>query len=171
MTEKLKNRKAKQSSIPMGAELPLKPLALMNVKQIDNELAKMIGHFWAYIWKPKNPAIDPKTRFLLSLANAVGAGRYRQATRELLKAYAVGVSRAELDEVFALFVWNQGVGTFASEIGPSPLFGAYTLIKKLEQKGLRREEVTKKLVEKFGEKNPDVGVITKAKNYVLATNK
>ena len=96
---------------------------------------------------------------------------YRQATRELLKAYAVGVSRAELDEVFALFVWNQGVGTFASEIGPSPLFGAYTLIKKLEQKGLRREEVTKKLVEKFGEKNPDVGVITKAKNYVLATNK
>ena len=35
MTEKLKNRKAEQSSIPMGAELPLKPLALMNVKQID----------------------------------------------------------------------------------------------------------------------------------------
>ena len=86
MTEKLKNRKAKQSSIPMGAELPLKPLALMNVKQIDNELAKMIGHFWAYIWKPKNPAIDPKTRFLLSLANAVGAGRLQTGNQGVIKS-------------------------------------------------------------------------------------
>jgi len=33
------------------------------------------------------------------------------------------------------------------------------LIKELEQKGLRREEIVKNLVEKFGGKNPDVGVI------------
>jgi hypothetical protein len=56
--------------------------------------------------------------------------------RQLLKAYSVGVTRAELDELFARFVWNQSVGTFASEIGPSVLFAAYKLIKRLEKKGL-----------------------------------
>ncbi len=33
---------------------------------------------------------------LLSLANAVGAGRMRQATRELIKAYACRVESAAL---------------------------------------------------------------------------
>jgi hypothetical protein len=40
------------------------------------------------------------------------------------------------NELFARFVWNQSVGTFASEIGPSVLFAAYKLIKRLEKKRL-----------------------------------
>jgi hypothetical protein len=99
----------------------------------------------------------------LSLANGVGAGRFRQATRELVKAYALGVSTAELDELFSLFVWNGGVGNFASEIGPSPLFGAYQLIKTLESKGRPHTEVMEVLLERFGEKNPEVNVMPQGK--------
>jgi len=92
-------------------------------------------------------------------AYGVGAGRFRQATRELVKAYALGVTVAELDELFSMFVWNGGVGTFASEIGPSSLFGAYQLIKTLQGQGSTREEIMSELMENFGEKNPDVNVI------------
>ena len=53
----------------------------------------------------------------------------RQATRELIKAYACGVESAALDDVFELLAWNQGIGYFSSEIGPSTLFQAYKLIK------------------------------------------
>jgi len=93
----------------------------------------------------------------------VGAGRLRQATRELVKAYAIGVTVAELDELFSLFVWNGGIGSFASEIGPSSLFGAYQLIKTLEAKGKTRGEVVNALMENFGENNPEVGVVHQGK--------
>ena len=136
---------------------PLKPTALMNFRKIDEELAKIIGNFWKLTWHKEQPAIDQKTKYLLSLANAVGAGRFRQATRELVKAYADGLTVSELDELFSLFVWNQGAGHFASEIGPSSLFAAYQLIKESEEKSLDRFEVLKLLVEKFGEKNSAVG--------------
>ena len=136
---------------------PLKPTALMNFKKTDGELAKIVGNFWKLVWNKETPAIDQKTKYLLSLANAVGAGRYRQATRELVKAYADGTTVAELDELFSLFVWNQGAGHFASEIGPSQLFAAYQLIKELEAEELARPEVMKQLAEKFGEKNRAVG--------------
>ncbi|MBW1911156.1 MAG: hypothetical protein JRJ11_16745, partial [Deltaproteobacteria bacterium] len=76
------------------------------------------------------------------------------------KAFALGVTVAELDELFSMFVWNGGVGTFASEIGPSSLFGAYQLIKTLEEKGKTREEVMSELIENFGEKNPEVSVMS-----------
>jgi alkylhydroperoxidase/carboxymuconolactone decarboxylase family protein YurZ len=135
---------------------PLRPTALMNFKKTDDELAQIIGNFWKLTWNKENPAIDQKTKYLLSLSNAVGAQRYRQATRELVKAYAAGVTVAELDELFSLFVWNQGAGYFASEIGPSQLFAAYQLIKTLEQEGKSREVVAKQLVEHFGERNKDV---------------
>jgi len=95
----------------------------------------------------------------MAFGNGVGAGRLRQATRELVKAYSIGVTVAELDELFSMFVWNGGVGTFASEIGPSSLFGAYQLIKSLEGKGKTREEVMSGLMERFGEKNPEVNVM------------
>lgn len=135
---------------PGALDVPFKPVAILNFKNIDNELAKIVVNFWKLIWEPDHPVIDRKTRYLLSLANAVGAGRYRQALRELIKAYADGVTVAEMDELFALFVWNQGVGTFASEIGPSPLFRAYQTIKRLEEKGISRDEVLERLMEKFG---------------------
>ena len=63
----------------------------------------------------------------------------------------------ELDELFSLFVWNQGAGHFASEIGPSSLFAAYQLIKKLETEELARPAILKQLMEQFGEKNSAVG--------------
>jgi len=154
----------KEASVPGGMNAPLKPLAILNLKEIDNALAETVVHFWDIVWGQENPAIEMKTRLLLSLANGVGAGRFRQATRELVKAYAAGVTVAELDELFSMLVWNQGVGYFASEIGPSPLFGAYQLIKKLEKKGTSREDVIKKLIEEFGEKNPDVKTTYTRKN-------
>ena len=153
----------KEATWPGGMDVPLKPTAILNFKEIDNELVNIVVPFWKLIWEKENPAIDQKTRYLLSLANGVGGGRYRQATRELVKGYAAGVTVAELDELFSMFVWNQGVGSFASEIGPSPLFGAYTLIKNMKKKGKSRSEILKELVKNFGEKNPAVGTVYKGK--------
>jgi len=140
-------------------DMPLKPTAILNFKKIDNSLADIVVNFWNLTWGKETPAIDQRTKLLLSLANGVGAGRLRQATRELVKAYSIGVTVAELDELFSMFVWNGGIGTFASEIGPSSLFGAYQLIKTLEGKGKTREEVMSEIMEKFGEKNPEVNVM------------
>jgi len=150
---------AKEGELPGGLDTPLKPTAILNFKKIDDKLADIVVDFWSYIWEAENPAIDQKTRFLLSLANGVGAGRFRQATRELVKGYASGVTSAELDELFALFVWNQGVGHFASEIGPSSLFGAYQMIKKLEADDKPRGEIVGELMKQFGEQNAEVGTI------------
>lgn len=149
----------KAESFAGAGDMPLKPTAVLNFKKIDNALAGIVVNFWNLIWGGENTAIDLKTKLLLSLANGVGAGRYRQATRELVKAYSLGVTVAELDELFALFAWNGGIGNFASEIGPSPLFGAYQLIKTSEIKGKSREEVMNALLEKYGEKNPEVNVM------------
>lgn len=100
-----------------------------------------------------------ETRLLLSLTNAVGAGRMRQAARELVKAYIHGVESAALDDVFELLAWNQGIGFFSSEIGPSALFQAYKLIKNGEKQGKSREDICSALREKFGEKNPEMQVL------------
>jgi hypothetical protein len=59
-----------------------------------------------------------------------------------------------------MFVWNGSVGTFTPEIGASSLFGAYQLIKPLEIKRKAREEVMNALLEKFGEKNWEVNVMS-----------
>ncbi len=149
----------KEASFRGVGDMPLKPTAILNFKKIDNSLADIVVNFWNLTWGKEEPAIDQKTKLLLSLSNGVGAGRLRQATRELVKAYSIGVTVAELDELFSMFVWNGGVGTFASEIGPSSLFGAYQLIKTLEGKGKTRKEVMSELMEKFGEKNPEVNVM------------
>ena len=137
--------------------MTLKPkTSFENFRSIDDDLATIIGQFWGMVWGKTSSAIDQKTKLLLSLSNAVGSGRIRQATRELVKAYALGVTVRELDELFLLFIWNQGVGNFASEIGPSVLFAAYRFIKKEETGGKSREDIVKELTEKFGEKNPNV---------------
>lgn len=139
-------------------DLPLKPTAVLNFKKVDDTLASSVVDLWQLIWGKENPAIELKTKLLLSLANGVGAGRFRQATRELIKAYSLGTSVAELDELFSLLAWNGGIGTFASEIGPSPLFGAYQLIKTMEARGTSKGEIMSSLMEKYGEKNPQVSV-------------
>ncbi|PID93267.1 MAG: hypothetical protein CSA95_08410 [Bacteroidetes bacterium] len=157
-----------KSSVPEAAEadegaLPFKPTAIVNFNTIDPRLASNVVNFWTYIWGREDNVLDMKTRLLLSLANGVGAGRMRQAVREFVKAYSIGVPIEAFDEIFALFAWNQGVGYFASEIGSSALFGAYLLVKKMEEKGVDRGEIIEKLREKFGEKNADVQTFYKMK--------
>lgn len=137
---------------------PFKPIALLNFPLIDEDLGKIAVDFWNLTWNDDKRTIPYDMRLMLSLTNAVGAGRIRQATRELVKAYFYGVESAVFDDVFELLVWNQGIGYFSSEIGPSPLFQAYKLIKKEEQKGTDREDIKNLLKEKFGEKNKDVSV-------------
>ncbi|RKY36967.1 MAG: hypothetical protein DRP78_02300 [Candidatus Omnitrophota bacterium] len=139
--------------------MPLKPKASFdNFRNIDQKLAVAVGNLWGMVWGKSDPAIDQKTKLLLSLANAVGAGRIRQAARELIKAYSLGVTVDELDELFMLFIWNQGIGNFASEIGTSVLFKAYQMIKEADTQGVQREQILKKLIEIFGEENPDVSI-------------
>ena len=137
---------------------PFKPVALLNYPLIDEDLGKTAVDFWNITWNSDKRTIPFRYRLLLSLTNAVGAGRMRQASRELIKAYACGVKSEELDDIFELLAWNQGIGYFSSEIGPSVLFRAYKMIKKMEKMEKSRDEIVKALMEKFGEKNPEVSV-------------
>ena len=141
---------------------PLHPTGLVGLKRIDPELARVGSQFWQLIWKRETPALDQKYHYLVALGVGVGAGRFRQATRELVKAYAAGVTLEQLDEVFSLLVWMQGVPTFSSQISPSPLFAAYCLIKGLEKEGVPREEVVGRLVKDFGESNPEVATLVES---------
>lgn len=138
---------------------PYRPLALLNYPMIDEGLGRIAADFWQLTWQSRNRTLPYEIRLLLSLTNAVGAGRMRQAARELVKAYVYGLESAALDDVFELLAWNQGVGFFSSEIGPSPLFQAYKLIKTQEQRGKSRDEIYAELKEKFGEKNQEVQVL------------
>ena len=138
--------------------VPMKPAALTNMPLIDEKLGNIAVNFWDLTWNDENRYLPYETRLLLSLTNAVGAGRMRQATRELVKAYFHGVDSAAFDDIFELLAWNQGIGYFSSEIDPSTLFAAYKSIKQGEKQGKSREEIQKMLMEKFGEKNPDVKV-------------
>ena len=137
---------------------PFRPLALLNYPLIDEELGRIAADFWQLTWQSESRSLPYEMRLLLSLANAVGAGRMRQASRELIKAYARGVDSAVLDDVFELLAWNQGIGYFSSEIGPSALFQAYKLIKSSEKQGKDRTEIVETLMDRFGEKNPEVKV-------------
>ena len=142
-----------------NGDIPMRPAALTNMPLIDEELGKVAVQFWDVTWNDKKRHLPYEIRLLLSLTNAVGAGRMRQATRELVKAYIHGLDSAALDDVFEMLAWNQGIGYFSSEIGPSTLFAAYKTIKNMENKGKTRTEIAEVLTEKYGEKNPDVKVM------------
>ena len=86
---------------------PFKPLALLNYPMIDEKLGQIAVDFWETTWQSEKRVLPYETRLLLSLTNAVGAGRMRQAARELVKAYIHGVESAALDDVFELLAWNQ----------------------------------------------------------------
>ena len=135
-------------------EIPERPAVITNYPMIDEKLGELAVEFWDLTWRSENRFLDYNTRLLLSLANAVGAGRTRQAMRELLKAYANGLDSRALDDVFEQFVWNMGIGFFSSEIAPSPLFQAYKTIKQMEKQGKDLAEINKALKEKFGDKKP-----------------
>lgn len=138
---------------------PYRPLALLNYPMVDEDLGRIAADFWQATWQSEKRTLPYEMRLLLSLTNAVGAGRMRQAVRELVKAYIYGLESAALDDVFELLAWNQGIGFFSSEIGPSPLFQAYKMIKTQEQRGISREEICTEIKEKFGEKNQEVQVL------------
>ena len=140
-------------------DIPMRPAALTNMPLIDEGLGKVAVEFWDLTWNDGRRHLPDDIRLLLSLTNAVGAGRMRQATRELVKAYIHGLDSAALDDVFELLAWNQGIGYFSSEIGPSTLFAAYKAIKSMERRGADRSEICEALKERFGEKNPDVKVM------------
>lgn len=140
-----------------NTEIPLKPIVIPRYAEIDKTLADLTVNFWDNIWNKADPAIELKTKLLLSLSNAVGSGRIKQATRELIKAYYLGVTIEQLDELFSLFIWNQGIGHFSSEIAQSSLFKVYLIIKDLIKKGKNKEEIMFVLTEKFGEKNSETG--------------
>lgn len=91
---------------------PFKPLALLNYPMIDEELGKIASDFWNLTWNDEKRTLPYETRLLLSLTNAVGAGRMRQASREIIKAYVYGVESAVFDDVFELLAWNQVIGYF-----------------------------------------------------------
>lgn len=139
--------------------IPFKPLALLNYPMIDEELGEIAMNFWKITWQSEKRVLSYNTRLLLSLTNAVGAGRMRQAARELVKGYVNGIESAVFDDVFELLAWNQGIGFFSSEIGPSALFQAYKLIKNMEKQNVSREKICDTLKEKFGEKNQEMTVI------------
>lgn len=132
-------------------ELPERPAVITNYPMIDEKLGELTVEFWDLTWRSENRFLDYNTRLLLSLANAVGAGRTRQAMRELLKAYANGLDSRALDDVFEQFAWNMGIGFFSSEIAPSPLFQAYKTIKQMEKQGKDRVEINKALKERFAD--------------------
>lgn len=140
-------------------DIPMRPVALTNMPIIDEGLGEVAVQFWDLTWNDENRYLDYETRLLLSLTNAVGAGRMRQATRELVKGYIHGIDSCALDDVFELLAWNHGIGYFSSEIRPSTLFKAYKTIKKMENECRKRPEICEVLKEKFGDKHPDVKVV------------
>jgi len=149
---------AATSSGEMPKTPALQPLGILKFKQVDPFIADQLVKVWEQIYKREDAAIDQKNLYLIALGVGVGAGRVRQATRELIKAYASGAVVEELDEVFALLIWLEGASTFVSEISTSTVFGAYELIKRMEAQGKKRSDVLSALMEKFGERHPDVGI-------------
>lgn len=133
-------------------DAPERQAVITNYPMIDEKLGELAVEFWDMTWKSEKRYLDYNIRLLLSLANAVGAGRMRQAMRELLKAYANGLDSRALDDVFEQLAWNMGIGFFSSEIAPSPLFHAYKLIKQMEKQGKERNEINQMLREKLSDK-------------------
>ncbi|MBP3853009.1 MAG: DUF2249 domain-containing protein [Erysipelotrichaceae bacterium] len=122
-----------------------RPTVIAQYPMIDEKLGQLVVQFWDLTWNEKNRYLDHNTRLLISLANAVGAGRMRQALRELVKAVQNGLDTRALDDVFEQLAWNMGIGTFSSEIAPSALFRAYSLIKQMEKQGKGKEEIHRAL--------------------------
>ena len=135
-------------------DIPERPTVIANYPMIDEKLGEIAVEFWDLTWNDKKRYLDYNTRLLLSLANAVGAGRMRQAMRELLKAYKNGIDSRAFDDVFEQLAWNMGIGFFSSEIAPSPLFQAYKTIKQMEKQGKGRDVINQALHEKLANMNP-----------------
>ncbi len=58
-------------------DIPMRPAALTNMPLIDAEVGKIAVQFWNLTWNDEHRYLPCEMRLLLSLANAVGAGRMR----------------------------------------------------------------------------------------------
>ena len=94
-------------------DIPMRPAALTNMPLIDEKLGNIAVNFWDLTWNDEHRHLPYEIRLLLSLTNAVGAGRMRQATRELVKAYIYGLDSAALHWMTCSNYW---LGTKASVI-------------------------------------------------------
>ncbi|RLC62669.1 MAG: hypothetical protein DRI79_02700 [Chloroflexi bacterium] len=122
----------------------LAPMCFRKLKEVDPELGRVTGKFWATVWGTER-ALPPRYKYLIALGMALAAGRDRQATRELIKAYGAGATLDELRETFMLIPWNFGVSYFCSEVSTGTPMRALELIAELEGAGMTREAVVKQL--------------------------
>jgi len=84
-------------------------------------------------------------KYLIAFGMAMAAGRDRQATREMIKAYGAGATPDELIETFMLIPWNFGVSYFCSEVSTGTPMRAGELIVELEGAGMERGQVVEQL--------------------------
>ena len=122
----------------------LAPVCFRKLKEVDPELGKVTGEFWATVWGTRR-ALPPRYKYLIALGMALAAGRNRQATRELIKAYGAGATLDELRETFMLIPWNFGVSYFCSEVSTGTPMRAFEIIVEAEEAGLTREKVIEQL--------------------------
>ncbi len=122
----------------------LAPMCFRKLKEVDPELGKVTGQFWATVWGTER-ALPPRYKYLIAFGMAMAAGRDRQATREMIKAYGAGATLDELRETFMLIPWNFGVSYFCSEVSTGTPMRAFELIVELEGAGMARGKVVEQL--------------------------
>ena len=122
----------------------LAPVCFRKLKEVDPELGKVTGQFWATVWGTER-ALPPRYKYLIAFGMAMAAGRDRQATREMIKAYGAGATLDELRETFMLIPWNFGVSYFCSEVSTGTPMHAFELIVELEGAGMARGQVVEQL--------------------------
>ena len=122
----------------------LAPVCFRKLKAVDPELGKVTAQFWATVWGTER-ALPPRYKYLIAFGMALAAGRDRQATRELIKAYGAGATLDELRETFMLIPWNFGVSYFCSEVSTRTPMRAFELIVELEGAGIAREKIVEQL--------------------------
>ena len=126
----------------------LAPMCFRKLKEVDPELGKVTGQFWATVWGTER-ALPPRYKYLIAFGMAMAAGRDRQATREMIKAYGAGATLDELRETFMLIPWNFGVSYFCSEVSTGTPMRAFELIVELEGVGMARGKVIEQLKTQF----------------------
>jgi len=122
----------------------LAPMCFRKLKEVDPELGKVTGQFWATVWGTER-ALPPRYKYLIAFGMAMAAGRDRQATREMIKAYGAGATLDELRETFMLIPWSFGVSYFCSEVSTGTPMRAFELIVELEGAGMARGKVVEQL--------------------------
>jgi len=122
----------------------LAPVCFRKLKTVDPELGKITAQFWATVWGTER-ALPARYKYLIAFGMALAAGRDRQATRELIKAYGAGATLDELRETFMLIPWNFGVSYFCSEVSTGTPMRAFELIVESERAGIARAKIVEQL--------------------------